>query len=40
MFRNIYPIFESKKVLKKEMLENLRDYPRTLFDIQYRGYSE
>ncbi len=40
MFRNIYPIFESKKVLKKEMLENLRDYPRTLFDIQYRGYSD
>lgn len=40
MFRNIYPIFESKKVLKKEMLENLRDYPRTLFDIQYQGYSD
>lgn len=40
MFRNIYPVFETKKVLKKEMLENLRDYPRTLFDIQYRGYGD
>lgn len=40
MFRNIYPVFETKRVLKKEMLENLRDYPRTLFDIQYQGYSD
>jgi len=40
MFRNIYPVFEAKKVLKKEMLENLRDYPRTLFDIQYQEYSD
>ena len=40
MFRNVYPIFEAKKVLKKEMLENLRDYPRTLFDIQYQEYSD
>lgn len=39
MFRNIYPIFEKKHVLKKEMLENLRDYPRTLFGIQYQEYS-
>lgn len=40
MFRNIYPVFETKKVLKKEMLENLRDYPRNLFDIQYQEYSD
>lgn len=40
MFQNIYPVFEAKRLLKKEMLENLRDFPRTLFDLQYRGYSD
>ena len=40
MFQNIYPIFEKKRLLKKEMLENLRDYPRTFFDIQYQNYSD
>lgn len=40
MFQNICPLFEEKRVLKKEMLENLRDYPRDLFDIQYREYSD
>ncbi|EOS24816.1 hypothetical protein C804_05064 [Lachnospiraceae bacterium A4] len=40
MFQNIYPIFERKHVLKKEMLENLRDYPRTLFQLQYQDYSD
>lgn len=40
MFRNVTPIFKRKYVLKKEMLENLRDYPRTLFHIQYQEYSD
>lgn len=40
MFQNIYPVFETKKLLKKEMLDNLRDFPRELFDLQYRGYSD
>lgn len=40
MFRNIYPIFEKKHLLKKEMLENLRDYPRNLFRIQHQDYSD
>ena len=40
MFQNIYPVFEPKRLLKKEMLENLRDFPRELFDLQYRGYSD
>lgn len=40
MFRNVYPVFESKKLLKKEMLNSLRDFPRDLFDLQYRGYSD
>lgn len=40
MFRNIYPVFEIKRLLKKEMLENLRDYPRNLFRIQCQGYCD
>lgn len=40
MFQNMYPVFEEKKLLTKEMLDNLRDFPRELFDLQYRGYSD
>lgn len=40
MFQNICPLFEEKRVLKKEMLENLRDYPRDMFDIQHLEYSD
>lgn len=40
MFQNVYPVFEAKNLLKKEMLDNLRDFPRDLFDLQYRGYSD
>ncbi len=40
MFKNIYPLFERKRLLKKEMLENLRDYPRTIFQILYQDYSD
>lgn len=40
MFQNTYPVFEAKRLLKKEMLENLRDYPRNLFGLQYRNYSD
>lgn len=40
MFQNIYPVFEAKRLLKKEMLENLRDFPRKLFDLQYQNYSD
>lgn len=39
MFENIYPIFERKRLLKIEMLSNLRDYPRACFDIMYGNYS-
>lgn len=39
MFSYIYPIFEKKRLLKNEMLENLRDFPRELFDILYQDYS-
>lgn len=39
MFKNIYPLFERKRLLKKEMLEILRDYPRDIFQILYQDYS-
>lgn len=40
MFRNTYPVFEAKRLLKKEMLDNLRDFPREWFDLRYRDYSD
>lgn len=40
MFCNTYPVFEAKRLLKKEMLDNLRDFPREWFDLQYRDYSD
>ncbi len=33
MFKNVYPLFERKRLLKKEMLENIRDFPRDIVDI-------
>ena len=40
MFKNIYPLFEAKRILRKEMLENIRDYPRDIFQILYQDYSD
>lgn len=40
MFKNIYPLFAPKHLLKKEMLENLRDYPRNMFQILYQDHSD
>lgn len=40
MFQNTYPVFEAKRLLKKEMLDNLRDFPRNLFDLLYQDYSD
>ena len=37
MFQNIYPVFEPKRLLKKEMLENLRDFPRSLYGCDITG---
>jgi len=38
MFKNTYPIFEQKRLLRIEMLRNLRDFPRDLFQIFYQEY--
>ncbi|MDP4180487.1 MAG: DNA and RNA helicase [Bacillota bacterium] len=40
MFSNIFPNFGKGRILKKEMLENLRDFPRDFFDIYYKEYSK
>jgi hypothetical protein len=39
LFRNQFPYFQEGNILKQEMLENLRDYPRNFFDIYFQNYS-
>ena len=39
MFQNNYPLFNSGRLLKIDMLEELRDFPREFFDIRLKGYS-
>ncbi|MED0679995.1 DNA and RNA helicase [Aneurinibacillus thermoaerophilus] len=40
MFLDLYPNFKKGRILKKEMLESLRDYPRNFIDIRFRDYSD
>ncbi len=40
MFANIIPKFGKGRILKKEMLENLRDYPRNFGQIYFEDYSD
>lgn len=40
MFRYEEPIFQKKRVLRIEMLEQLRDYPRNYLKLRYQGYSD
>lgn len=40
MFKNECPIFIHKNILKIDMLEKIRDYPKDLFDIFYQDYSD
>lgn len=39
MFVNIIPKFGKGRILKKEMLENIRDYPRNFSEIYFKDYS-
>ncbi len=39
MFIHTFPSFEKGRILKKEMLESLRDYPRNFFDIYFENLS-
>lgn len=40
MFTNVFPLFAKGRILKKEMLENLRDFPRNFFNIYFGDYSD
>ena len=39
MFQNNYPLFNSGRLLKIDMLEELRDFPREFFNIRFKEYS-
>lgn len=39
MFENRYPLFSSGRLLKTDMLEELRNFPREFFNAQLKGYS-
>lgn len=40
MFQYIYPQFQSKRLLRAEMLEQLRDYPRTIVELAFNDFSD
>jgi len=40
VFQNNYPLFNSGRLLKIEMLDELRDFPREFFDIRLEEYSD
>lgn len=39
MFQNNYPLFNSGRLLKIDMLKELRDFPREFFDARLKEYS-
>lgn len=40
MITNVYPHFQKGRILKREMLENLRDFPRDAVDLYFQDYSD
>ena len=40
MFENNYPLFNSGRLLKIDMLKELRDFPREFFNINFEKYSD
>lgn len=38
MFEYHYPLFEKKRILRAEMLEQLRDYPKDLIQLSFDGF--
>ena len=40
MFQSIYPKFEKGRILKSEMLENIRDFPRSIIDIMFENETD
>ncbi|MFS0554740.1 DNA and RNA helicase [Brevibacillus sp. 179-C9.3 HS] len=40
MFSHLYPNFHKGRILKREMLESLRDYPRHFVDLYFHDYTD
>lgn len=40
MFQYDYPQFEKKRLLRAEMLDRLRDYPKVFLDLEFQGFGE
>lgn len=40
MFKYVYPQFEKKRLLRGEMLDQLRDYPKTYIEMSFHGYGD
>lgn len=40
MFRYVMPEFQAKRLLRAEMLEQLRDYPKNMAELALAGYSD
>ncbi|MFO7820365.1 MAG: hypothetical protein R6V17_09045 [Halanaerobacter sp.] len=40
MFNNQFPNFKRGSILKKELLNNLRDYPRAMINLYFSDYAE
>ncbi|NEW09797.1 DNA and RNA helicase [Paenibacillus sp. SYP-B3998] len=40
MFTNVYPNFTKGRILKRDMLESLRDDPRRFTELSYQAYSD
>lgn len=38
--QNLYPLFERKRILKKELLWSLRDYSFAHFRLEYQEYGQ
>lgn len=40
MFKYVYPQFEKKRLLRGEMLDQLRDYPKNYIKMSFQGYGD
>ena len=40
MFQYDYPQFEKKRLLRVEMLDKLRDYPKNFIDLSFQGFGD
>lgn len=40
MFKYVYPQFEKKRLLRGEMLDQLRDYPKNYIEMSFHGYGD